>query len=49
MSFNHGWLVQAEAPPHALFARFKRAVDGGRTPDLPQTSPHLAHISAGAS
>ena len=23
MSFNHGWLVQGEAPPGALFSRFK--------------------------
>jgi len=26
MSFNHGWLLQAEAPPHALFAKFKKVV-----------------------
>ena len=23
LGFNHGWLVQAEAPPGALFRRFK--------------------------
>ena len=29
MSFNHGWLVQAEAPPHALFYKFKKVVAAG--------------------
>ena len=24
LSFNHGWLVQAEAPPGPLFGSFKR-------------------------
>ena len=26
MSFNHGWLVQAEAPPMALFGKFKEVI-----------------------
>ena len=29
MGFNHGWLVQAEAPPSALFAQFKKIVSAG--------------------
>eukprot|EP00966_Prymnesium_polylepis_P226314 5235271-Prymnesium_polylepis.1 len=29
LSFNHGWLVQAEAPPGALFAQFKRMLSSG--------------------
>ncbi len=29
MSFNHGWLVQAEAPPGALFGKFKQVVMDG--------------------
>jgi len=29
MSFNHGWLVQAEAPPEALFSKFKQVADTG--------------------
>jgi len=27
MNFNHGWLVQAEAPPDALFTKFKHVID----------------------
>ena len=27
MGFNHGWLVQAEAPPGALFSSFKKLID----------------------
>eukprot|EP00316_Scyphosphaera_apsteinii_P020115 CAMPEP_0119311246 /NCGR_PEP_ID=MMETSP1333-20130426/21991_1 /TAXON_ID=418940 /ORGANISM="Scyphosphaera apsteinii, Strain RCC1455" /LENGTH=638 /DNA_ID=CAMNT_0007315581 /DNA_START=165 /DNA_END=2081 /DNA_ORIENTATION=+ len=27
MNFNHGWLVQAEAPPDALFSKFKMVID----------------------
>jgi len=27
MNFNHGWLVQAEAPPDALFSKFKQVID----------------------
>jgi len=27
MNFNHGWLVQAEAPPDALFSKFKHVID----------------------
>jgi len=30
MGFNHGWLVQAEAPPGALFANFKSVLEEGR-------------------
>mmetsp|Transcript_579 Transcript_579/g.1955 ORF Transcript_579/g.1955 Transcript_579/m.1955 type:complete len:626 (-) Transcript_579:317-2194(-) len=30
MNFNHGWLVQAEAPPQALFANFKKVVEEGQ-------------------
>ena len=26
MSFNHGWLVQGEAPPAPLFAKFKEVL-----------------------
>jgi hypothetical protein len=26
LGFNHGWLVQAEAPPGALFCKFKQAI-----------------------
>eukprot|EP00966_Prymnesium_polylepis_P148664 3434374-Prymnesium_polylepis.1 len=29
LGFNHGWLVQAEAPPGILFRTFKRRVDDG--------------------
>ena len=29
MSFNHGWLVQGEAPPSPLFAKFKEAMLSG--------------------
>jgi len=29
LSFNHGWLLQAEATPHALFANLKRVVAAG--------------------
>ena len=29
LGFNHGWLVQAEAPPGALFAQFKRLLSTG--------------------
>ena len=33
LGFNHGWLVQAEAPPGALFSNFKRLLDeGGASP-----------------
>jgi len=27
MNFNHGWLVQAEAPPDSLFTKFKSVID----------------------
>ena len=30
MSFNHGWLVQAEAPPGAIFSSFKELLTAGR-------------------
>lgn len=29
LSFNHGWLVQAEAPPGALLSNFKRLIEDG--------------------
>jgi hypothetical protein len=29
LGFNHGWLVQAEAPPGAIFGRFKALLDAG--------------------
>ena len=29
LGFNHGWLVQAEAPPGALFNSFKAVLDAG--------------------
>jgi len=28
IAFNHGWLVQAEAPPGTLFRQFKAALSG---------------------
>jgi len=31
MAFNHGWLVQAEAPPDALFRRFKEVIANAST------------------
>jgi len=31
LGFNHGWLVQAEAPPGMLFHTFKKLVDAGGT------------------
>ena len=34
MSFNHGWLVQGEAPPAPLFAKFKEVLQ-----TLPSPSP----------
>uniref|UniRef100_A0A7S3T372 Uncharacterized protein n=2 Tax=Emiliania huxleyi TaxID=2903 RepID=A0A7S3T372_EMIHU len=42
MSFNHGWLVQAEAPPHALFARFKRVIMAGEA-NPPDVSFYFVH------
>lgn len=30
MEYNMGWLVQAEAPPGALFRRFKKVIDAGQ-------------------
>ena len=33
LGFNHGWLVQAEAPPGALFSSFKRLLDEGGVAD----------------
>jgi len=32
LGFNHGWLVQAEAPPGALFSRLKALLDRDRVP-----------------
>ena len=29
LAFNHGWLVQAEAPPGILFSPFKALIDQG--------------------
>ena len=29
LGFNHGWLVQAEAPPGALFSKFKEVIRQG--------------------
>ena len=29
LAFNHGWLVQAEAPPGILFSQFKKLIDSG--------------------
>lgn len=29
LAFNHGWLVQAEAPPGAIFSQFKRLLSTG--------------------
>jgi hypothetical protein len=31
MSFNHGWFVQAEAPPGAMLSKFKSVLMGGAT------------------
>jgi len=33
IGFNHGWLVQAEAPPGALFNTFKSVIDSGGIDD----------------
>lgn len=33
MGFNNGWLVQAEAPPHALFSTFKELIASGGATD----------------
>jgi len=42
MSFNHGWLVQAEAPPEALFSKFKTvAQEGGASP--PDIAFYFSH------
>mmetsp|Transcript_22896 Transcript_22896/g.70108 ORF Transcript_22896/g.70108 Transcript_22896/m.70108 type:complete len:779 (-) Transcript_22896:220-2556(-) len=42
MSFNHGWLVQAEAPPHALFFKFKKVVAAGNA-NPAEISFYFAH------
>ena len=39
MSFNHGWLVQGEAPPSPLFAKFKQVRR------LPQPSAAFCSLS----
>ena len=33
IAFNHGWLVQAEAPPKALFGQFKAVIKSGGAAD----------------
>lgn len=33
MAFNHGWLVQAEAPPYPLFGPFKQVITSGGAAD----------------
>lgn len=33
MGFNNGWLVQAEAPPQALFSTFKKLIGSGGATD----------------
>ena len=38
LGFNHGWLVQAEAPPGPLFSQFKRTL-------LSDTNLNAADIS----
>jgi hypothetical protein len=49
-SFNHGWLVQAEAPPSALFTPFKTAImEGGvREADVAFYFVHWLSDLAGA-
>lgn len=34
MAFNHGWLVQAEAPPAALFGKFKQVITRDKVEDM---------------
>ena len=29
LGFNHGWLIQAEAPPGAVFSTFKKLIESG--------------------
>jgi hypothetical protein len=50
MGFNHGWLVQAEAPPGALFGKFKHAIDSGgvESPDVAFYFVHWLTDLAGA-
>ena len=50
MGFNHGWLVQAEAPPGALFGKFKAAIatDGVAASDVAFYFVHWLTDLAGA-
>jgi len=50
IGFNHGWLVQAEAPPGALFSRFKRIVQSSNvdTADIAFYFVHWITDLAGA-
>ncbi len=34
MHFNHGWFVQAEAPPGLMLAKFKHALRNASAADL---------------
>jgi len=42
MGFNNGWLVQGEAPPGALFSRFKEVITSGGASDS-DISFYFAH------
>jgi hypothetical protein len=50
MGFNNGWLVQGEAPPGALFSKFKRAIvhGGVSEPDISFYFVHWLTDLAGA-
>ena len=50
IGFNHGWLVQAEAPPSALFSKFKDVIttDGASPADVAFYFVHWLTDLAGA-
>ena len=47
LGFNHGWLVQAEAPPGALFSQFKSEIERGGVTTNDGKNTHLTqhHLS----
>jgi len=50
LGFNHGWLVQAEAPPGAIFVKFKQLLSKGQVaaPDIAFYFLHWVTDLAGA-
>lgn len=50
LSFNHGWLVQAQAPPGAIFGQFKKLLTAGsvRSADIAFYFVHWVTDLAGA-